>query len=76
MRVTKWGDSLAVRLPADLVEEMGVKEGDEVSILVERKDEVEAKDELSTEEFLERMRKIRKPLPADYKFDRDEANAR
>ena len=30
MQVAKWGNSLAVRLPADLVRELGLKEGDQV----------------------------------------------
>ena len=30
MQVAKWGNSLAVRLPADLVRELGLKEGDTV----------------------------------------------
>lgn len=29
MRVSKWGNSLAVRLPATVVETLGLKEGDE-----------------------------------------------
>ena len=30
MKVSKWGNSLAIRLPAEMVEKLGVKEGDEV----------------------------------------------
>ena len=33
MNVAKWGNSLAVRLPAELVRELGLKEGDEVAII-------------------------------------------
>ena len=32
MQVGKWGNSLAVRLPAALVEALDLKEGDEVEI--------------------------------------------
>jgi antitoxin MazE len=32
MKVAKWGNSLAIRLPAILVEAMGLKEGDELNI--------------------------------------------
>jgi antitoxin MazE len=32
MQVSKWGNSLAVRLPAAIVEALGLKEGDEIEI--------------------------------------------
>jgi antitoxin MazE len=34
MRVSKWGNSLAVRLPAAVVEALDLKEGDEIEISV------------------------------------------
>lgn len=34
MRVSNWGDSLAVRLPASVVEVLGPKEGDDIEIQV------------------------------------------
>ena len=33
MQVAKWGNSLAVRLPADLVRELGLKEGDQIDLI-------------------------------------------
>src|SRR5438552_13260285 len=33
MQVSKWGNSLAVRLPKKLVEELGLKEGDELNVV-------------------------------------------
>ena len=33
MQVAKWGNSLAVRLPAKLVQELGLKAGDEIQII-------------------------------------------
>jgi antitoxin MazE len=33
MQVAKWGDSLAIRLPAAVVEALKLKEGDDVEIL-------------------------------------------
>ncbi len=32
MRVSKWGNSLAVRLPAAVVESLDLKEGDEIEL--------------------------------------------
>jgi antitoxin MazE len=34
MQVAKWGNSLAVRLPAAVVEALALKEGDEIEIHV------------------------------------------
>ena len=34
MQVAKWGNSLAVRLPAAVVEALDLKEGDEIDIAV------------------------------------------
>lgn len=32
MQIAKWGNSLAVRLPARMVKELGLKAGDEIEI--------------------------------------------
>jgi len=76
MRVAKWGNSLAVRLPATVVEALALKEGDDVEIhLLERREFAVAR-KPAREELLRRLRAFRGRLPADFKFDRDEANAR
>jgi antitoxin MazE len=75
MQVSRWGNSLAVRLPAAVVERLGLKEGDEIEIVagdgtmaVHRKP--------TAEEVLERLKKYEGRLPADWMFDRDEATSR
>ena len=77
MQVSKWGNSLAVRLPKALVDELGLKEGDELEVVAARKGtiEVETKEE-RRQRAIENMRARNWALPADYKFDRDEANER
>ena len=40
MRVAKWGNSLAVRLPKALVEALGLKAGDELSVVAASKKEI------------------------------------
>jgi antitoxin MazE len=35
MLVSKWGNSLAVRLPKALVEKLGIAEGDDVNVTAE-----------------------------------------
>ena len=73
MQVSKWGNSLAVRLPAKLVQELGLKEGDEIEIRRAPDQgvlEIARKD--SKEEIFARLRQLRGTMPADYKFNRDE----
>jgi antitoxin MazE len=76
MRVAKWGNSLAVRLPVAVVEALGLKDGDEVEITVAGTRQLEVGRDLSREEALAKIRALSRPLPPGFKFDRDEANAR
>ncbi len=76
MQVSKWGNSLAVRLPAAVVEALKLKEGDEIEIRIAREREFEVRHDQSRNKALERLRKLRRPLPAGFVFDREEANAR
>lgn len=76
MQVARWGNSLAVRLPASVVEALGLKEGDEISIKVAGERAFDVERDRSRERALDRMRSLRKPLPPGWRFDRDEANAR
>ena len=76
MQVAKWGNSLAVRLPAVVVEALGLREGDEVEIHVAGSKSFGVARKPSREALLKRLRAFRGRLPADFKFDRDEANAR
>ena len=76
MQVAKWGNSLAVRLPAAVVEALRLKEGDEIDIHVAGEREFAVARKPSREDFLNRLRAYRGRLPRDFKFDREEANAR
>jgi len=76
MKVAKWGNSLAVRLPKAMVEALGLKEGDDVEVAVTTAGEAEAAARAERIRWLEEMRQYRGRLPADFKFDRDEANSR
>jgi antitoxin MazE len=76
VQVAKWGNSLAVRLPAAVVEALRLKEGDEIEIHVAGKREFAVARKPSREDFLNRLRAFRGRLPPDFKFDREEANAR
>jgi antitoxin MazE len=76
MQVSKWGNSLAIRLPASVVEALELKEGDDIEIKVAETGTFEVERKPSREEWLKRLRRFRGILPVDFKFDREEANAR
>ena len=76
MRVSKWGNSLAIRIPRGVAEALGVKEGDEVTLVPGEARALKLDRQLRREEALEGIKALKRPLPADWKFDRDEANAR
>jgi antitoxin MazE len=76
MLVAKWGNSLAVRLPATVVEALELKEGDEIEIHIADAREFAVARKPGRDELLKRLRAFRGRLPADFKFDREEANAR
>ena len=76
MQVSKWGNSLAVRLPASVIEALGLKEGDDIEIQVAGRGAFEITKKPGARELLARLRKFRGRLPADFRFDRLEANQR
>ena len=76
MRVAKWGNSLAIRLPAGVVEALELKEGDEVEVRLAGERTFDIDLDRSRERALARIRSFRKKLPAGWKFDREEANSR
>ncbi len=76
MQVAKWGNSLAIRLPAAVVEALELKAGDEIEIHVADARELAVARKPGREDLLKRLHAFRGRLPADFRFDRDEANAR
>ena len=76
MQVAKWGNSLAVRLPAAVVDALTLKEGDEIEIHVAGSRVFEVQKRPQAQALLARLRKFRGRLPGDFKFDRLEANER
>ena len=75
MQVAKWGNSLAVRLPAELVRELGLREGDEVSLHPEAGG-FAVRREARPEEVLAGLRRFRGRLAAGGRLSRDDANGR
>lgn len=76
MQVAKWGNSLAVRLPASLVQALELREGEDIELHVVGARSFEVERRPDTAELLSRLRKFRGTLPADFHFDRLEANSR
>ena len=76
MQVSKWGNSLAVRLPKALVEDLGLKPGDDVAVVSATPKRIAVAKDERRELAVKRMRARAWPLPDDYVFDRNEANAR
>jgi antitoxin MazE len=77
MQVSKWGNSLAIRLPAAVVEVLGLKEGDQVEIVVAGSRKLDlGRVDAGDRQALARLRKYRGRMPADFRFDRLEANER
>jgi antitoxin MazE len=76
MQVSRWGNSLAVRLPANVVEVLDLKEGDDIEIEVVEPRRFAVRRSAGVNSVLERLRAYRGRLPADFKFDRLQANER
>jgi antitoxin MazE len=76
MQVGKWGNSLAVRLPAAVVEALGLKEGDDIEIEIAGTRAFRVSRDDSRAEAVRRLQAMQKPLPPGFRFSRDEAHER
>lgn len=77
MIVAKWGNSLAIRIPVDVVRELELKEGDEVELCKLDDGEVAViSDRQRRKALADRLTALAVPFPPDFRFDRDEATER
>ena len=81
MHVAKWGNNLAVRLPASLVKELELEAGDEISPKEAKRGKNQSHEliiekSLSKADLLIAIRSLRRSAPNHFKFDRVEANQR
>lgn len=67
---------MAIRLPKRLVEQLGLRPGDELDIVAADGLRVEVAKDERRERALAALRARSWELPRDYHFDRDQANAR
>ncbi|MFI5015214.1 MAG: AbrB/MazE/SpoVT family DNA-binding domain-containing protein [Hyphomicrobiales bacterium] len=76
MQVSKWGNSLAVRLPKTLVEDMGLKEGDSVDVVPAGDQRIAIVRREGRTTFLDKLRALQEPAPEGFRWSREEANER
>jgi antitoxin MazE len=70
MQVSRWGNSLAVRLPAAVVEALDLKEGESIELHVIDARSLEVQKKPTNKALVARLRKFRGRLPADFKWNR------
>ena len=76
MKVAQWGESLAVKLPNEVVQQLGLKSGDDVDVKVSLAPVLDSEVQRRREDALAGIRAMRRPFPKGWKFDREEANKR
>jgi antitoxin MazE len=76
MRVASLDGNLAVCLPQAVVDVLGLKEGDDVEIHINGDRSLDIEVTNRRLRALETLRSLQRPFPPDFKFDREEANAR
>lgn len=76
MKVEKVGEKLTVTIPDDVVEALDLHEGDAVSLVRNMASDDDVPDAMVKLRALAVLRSLARPFPADFRFDREEANAR
>ena len=72
MKFAKWGNSIAIRVPAEVIAKLGISPDEEAQIRVTGEYSFEVTRDRRREEAIEAIRKLARPLPPGYKFNRDE----
>jgi len=76
LKFAKWGNSIAVRIPAEVVAKLGISPDEEAQIKVTGEFSFEVTRDRRRQEALETIRKLARPLPPGYKFNREEIHDR
>ena len=72
MKVAKWGNSIALRIPAAVAAKTGISPDEEVQIKVTGTHSFEVTRDRSREDAIKKLRKLRFTVPSDYVFNRDD----
>ena len=75
MLVAKWGNSLAIRLPADLVRKLGIQVGDEIDLQASEHG-LTVIPQPTPDEVLRELKGFQGRLKADDQLGRDRAHER
>ena len=76
MKVSQWGNSLAIRLPKTIIDELELKAGDELQAHAEDDDTIiirKPNNDDGIDQTLDRLKKFRGMIPAGYQFQRKDA---
>lgn len=72
MKFAKWGNSIAIRIPAEVVAKLGISPDEEAQIKVTGEYSFEITRDRRRQEAIEAIDKLSRPLPPGYKFNRNE----
>lgn len=76
MRLAKWGNSLAVRIPAEVVDKLGLEPGENIQFTITGEGSFEVSRDRRRLAAIEQMRSMSFALPDDYALNREELNER
>ncbi len=76
MLISKWGNSLGVRLPRALVKDLGLEPGDELEVVSASEARIVLARHKRRARAVERMRARALRRPDGYRFDREETHTR
>jgi antitoxin MazE len=76
VKVAKWGNSIAVRIPSEVVEKLGICANEEVEIRVTGENSFEVRRDSRRQRAIEKLRNSKFVLPNDYVFNREELHER
>ncbi len=76
MQVARWGNSLAIRIPATVAKAFGIAEGDDIDWKPGEAGTVILQLPGGREAIMKKMDALSRPLPADWKIDFDRENLR
>ena len=66
MRVSRWGNSLAIRLPATVVELLSLREGDEITVEIASTREFRVANDRGRDLALQQLKALDWTLPPDF----------